>query len=73
MTREEAIALITAKYPNHYIDKVTETKRYFIVCIIPKNVRRPKGIKVVSCDDGLKAVVKETKQIFTYNPIRDGE
>ena len=73
MKREEAISLINAKYPNHDIDKVTETERYFIVGIIPKSNRKSGGIKLISCEDGLKAVVKETKQIFTYNPIRDGK
>ena len=73
MKREEAVSLIMTKYPDHDIDKVTETERYFLISLLPKGNHRPDGIKLISCDDGLKAVVKETKQILTYNPIRDGE
>lgn len=73
MKREEAMELIMKKYPNHEIDKVTETKNYFLVAISPKSVRKIDGIKPMICDDGLKAVTKTDGTIFTYNPIRHGE
>ena len=73
MKQNEAEQLILKKYPNHEIDKVTETKNYFLIAISPKNARRVNGIKVDSCDDGLKAVTKADGKIFTYNPIRHGE
>lgn len=73
MKKEEAIQLILDKYPNHEIDKVTETKNYFLIAISPKSVKNETIIKPVSCDDGLKAVTKANGKIFTYNPIRHGE
>lgn len=73
MTKQEAIDLIAAKYPEFDVDKVTETKRYFIISIISKSLSARQGLRLISCDDGLKAVHKQTKQIFTYNPIRHGE
>lgn len=70
MKKEEAIKLVSDKYPDHKIDKVTENTKYFIISI-SKNKKIPDDMYVntVECDDGLKAVDKVTKKIFTYNPI----
>ena len=72
MKKEDAIKLIHDTYPNHEIDKVTETEKYFLVAISPKIEGNSGPIKLVPCNDGLKAVVKADGKIFTYNPIRDG-
>lgn len=68
MKQDEAIKLIMSKYPNHDIGQITETDDYFVVNILPKN----NDIELPLCDDSLKAVNKETKSIFTYNPIKHG-
>lgn len=73
MRKEEAVKLISKKYPNYSIDKITETKNYFLIAISPKNLYKVDGIKLTICDDGLKAVTKADGKIFTYNPIRHGE
>lgn len=73
MKKEEAMKLILEQYPNHEIDKVTETEKYFLIAISPKNAHKSGLIKPVICNDGLKAVVKADGKIFTYNPIRDGK
>ena len=73
MKQEDAIKLITEAYPNHVIDKVTETEHYFLIAISPKGSRKTGLIKITPCNDGLKAVVKASGKIFTYNPIRDGK
>lgn len=73
MVQAEAIRLIKRKYPDKHIEKVTETKNYFLVSVISKTSNDPDVIIPPSYDDGLKAVDKQTKKIFTYNPIRDGE
>lgn len=69
MKQEEAIKLVMSKYPNHDIGQVTETNEYFVINILPKN----SGADIPICDDGLKAVNKATKSIFTYNPIIHGD
>ena len=70
MNKEEAISLVISKYPNRDIDKVTETDEYFLVSIMPKENTANVIIRPVSYDDGLLAVDKNTKEVFTYNPIR---
>lgn len=70
MNKEESIKLIMSKFPDRDIDKITETGKYFLVSIMSKQKNQNGLIKTMSIDDGLKAVDKETKQIFTYNPIR---
>ena len=69
MKKEEAIKIITDKYPDRNIDKVTETDKYFLISISRKGIFEDNVIKPMVCDDGLKAVDKKTKQVFTYNPI----
>lgn len=69
MQQEEAIALIKSKYPSYDIGQVTETDEYFVINILPKNST---DADPAICNDGLKAVNKETKSIFTYNPIIHG-
>lgn len=71
MKKGEAVVLIMAKYPNHIIEKITETEKYFLVSIYHKKYKTQGLIRPMICDDGLKAVNKKTKEIFTYNPIRD--
>lgn len=73
MVQAEAIRLIKRKYPDRHIEKVTETKNYFLVSVVKEVSNDPDTIILPNYDDGLKAVDKKTKQIFTYNPIRDGE
>lgn len=73
MTNKEAIDLVLKDNPDMDVDKVTETTNYFIVSIFPKNMRRKDGIDLEICDDGLKAVDKKTKKIFTYNPMVHGD
>lgn len=68
MKQEEAIKLVISKYPNHDIGQVTETDDYFVINIVPKN----NDADIPICDNSLKAVNKETKSIFTYNPIIHG-
>lgn len=68
MKQEEAIKLVRSKYPNHNIGQVTETDEYFVINILPKN----NDTDIPICDNSLKAVNKETKSIFTYNPIKHG-
>lgn len=68
MKQEEAIKLVMSKYPNHDIGQVTETDEYFVINILPKS--NDQDIPI--CDNSLKAVNKETKSIFTYNPIIHG-
>lgn len=70
MNKEEAIKLIMSKFPDRDIDKITETGKYFLVSVMSKQKNQNGLIKTMSVDDGLKAVDKETKQVFTYNPIR---
>lgn len=70
MTKNEAIEIVNAKFPDCCVGKVTESDKYFLVEVIPKEYTETSIIPVVYCDDGLKAVDKETRQIFTYNPIR---
>ena len=70
MNKEEAIRLVMSKYPDRDVDKVTETDKYFVVSIMSKEAQRNVIIRPVSYDDGLIAVDKTTKQVFTYNPIR---
>lgn len=71
MTKGEAIVLIMAKYPNHIIEKITETEKYFLISIYNKKYKTEGTVRPMIMNDGLKAVDKKTKQIFTYNPIRD--
>lgn len=70
MNKEEAIRLVMSKYRDREVDKVTETDKYFVVSIIPKQAKRNIIIRPISYDDSLIAVDKTTKQVFTYNPIR---
>ena len=70
MNKEEAIRLIQSAYPDKDIGKVTETERYFLVSVLPKSSNRNGVVRLTPLDDGLKAVVKDTKKVFTYNPIR---
>lgn len=70
MNKEEAIKLIMSKFPDRDIDKITETGKYFLVSIMSKQKNQNGLIKTMSVDDGLKAVDKETKEVFTYNPIK---
>lgn len=73
MKKEEAIDIIKAKYPDKEIGKVTENDDYFIINILPKNSSAGESIiTLVSYDDGLRAVHKETGNVFTYNPIKHG-
>lgn len=79
MQQEEAIGLIKSKYPNHDIGQVTETNEYFVINILPKSNNTDNSeteyanIKPPMYDNGLKAVNKVTKSIFTYNPIIHGD
>lgn len=75
MTLEEAKQIVLDKFPNYGITKPRETTNYFIMSIHPKSAK-PKSssfLKPKFADDGLMAVVKATKEVFTYNPIRHGE
>ena len=70
MNKEEAIRLVRSAYPDKDIEKVTETGKYFLVSLLPKSSNRNDVIRLAPFDDGLKAVDKATKKVFTYNPIR---
>jgi len=72
MNKEEAVRLVMSKYPYRVVDKVTETDKYFLVSIMSKPTKQNVIIRPVAYDDGLIAVDKTTKQVFTYNPIRHG-
>lgn len=69
MIREEAMKLVSKEYPDMELGKVTETKKYFVIHISPKNAPKLNGVELDVCDDGLKAVDKKTGQMFTYNPM----
>lgn len=70
MNKEEAIRLVISEYPDRDIDKVSETDKYFLISVIPKRKKQNSIIRPILVDDGLIAVNKVTKQVFTYNPIR---
>ena len=72
MRREEAVVLVLSNYPEYTIGKVTETDEYFLVSIFPRQSIPSDCIRPVLCDDGLKAVNKKSKEVFTYNPILHG-
>lgn len=72
MNRDKAVKIVMDKYPNHTIDKVTETDNYYLVSISDKETFENAIVKPVAYDDGLKAVDKKSGQIFTYNPIKHG-
>ena len=73
LKKEEAIEIVKNKFPDRDVDKVTETTNYFLVSIIPKRTN-PDAIPMrFLLDDGLLAVDKNTKKVFTYNPLRHGE
>ena len=69
MKKEEAIKMIMSKYPNHNVDEVSETNKYFLISISRNNKVENNVFKPTTFDDGLKAVDKTNGQIFTYNPI----
>ena len=69
MKKEEAIKIITDKYPDCVIGKITETPKYFLINILTNSSNFIQKL----CNDSLKAVDKNTKKVFTYNPIRHGE
>ena len=71
MKKEEAIILVKNKYKNRVIDKITETDKYFIISFGVKNTS-PDLMIDISYDDGLVAVDKKTKEIFTYHPLIHG-
>jgi hypothetical protein len=73
MKKENAVKIIVDKFPNHDIVKVTETKKYFLVGILPKMKKTASIIRPIPCNDGLMAVDKATGGVFTYNPIRHGK
>lgn len=70
MNKDEAIQLVRNAYPDKDIEKVTETNKYFLVSILPRSSNRDTVVRLSLFDDGLKAVDKATKEVFTYNPIR---
>ena len=73
MQMNDAKAIINKKFPHHKIDKIKETKTYFLVHIIPEGKSNTMFKMSLSCDDSLMAVDKRTGKVFTYNPIRDRE
>lgn len=73
MNKEEAIKIVEAKFPDQDIDKVTETEKYFLISILPKQKNPKVLIRPVPKADGLMAVDKASKKVFTYNPIRHGK
>ena len=77
MTIEETKLLFTEKFPDREIVNVRETSSYFLISSNKKRGHSSELNKNITislvCDDGLYAVDKKTKKIFTYNPIRDGE
>ena len=70
MLKEEAIRLVQTAYPGKDIGTVTETDKYFLVSLIPKMTNSRNVMRLNPYNDGLKAVDKATKKVFTYNPIR---
>lgn len=76
MTAEDAKRLVMEKFPSRDVMNVTENEMYFLVSTLPKRSKELNNsviIRPIPLDDGLKAVSKETKEVFTYNPIRHGE
>ena len=67
---EEAKKIFSENCPNSQIGRIKETDRYFIFEEVPIDDLPEGCIRVTMFNDGLKAVDKETGQIFTYNPIR---
>lgn len=72
MTRKEAVILITKKYPDRVIDKITETENFFLISMIRKKRTKSDFYINIEVDDFLKAIDKRTMKIFTYNPIIHG-
>lgn len=70
MNKEDAIRLVRSAYPDKDIGKIRETDRYFLVSVLPRSSNRNGVVRLALFDDGLKAVDKATKKVFTYNPIR---
>ena len=70
ISKEEVIKLVNSKYPGRYIEKVTENDKYFLISLVRRKSDDPEFTIINGCDDGLKAVDKNTKEIFTYNPLR---
>lgn len=68
MKKEEAISLVKVHCPKRVIGNVIETSKYFLVNTMDRT--EPAFLTPTPYDDGLKAVDKETKEVFTYNPIR---
>lgn len=68
MNKEEAIQLVMNNFPDRDIGTVSENENYFLVNTLSK--KKSGILRLVQYNDGLKAVDKKTKQIFTYNPIR---
>lgn len=72
MIIEEAKKIFLENCPNSRAGRITETDEYFIIEELPIDDLPEGAIRLVRFDDSLKAVDKETGQIFTYNPIRHG-
>ena len=73
MKKEDAVKIFTESFPDYDIGKITETKSYFLISVVPKNRRPSTNPRLVTFSDGLKAVDKVSGRIFTYNPIRHGK
>jgi hypothetical protein len=71
MKIEEAKSLIADAYPDYTIYKITDTSEYYLVAITPNvNAKQnKKNIGYVANAGFLKAVDKNTKEIFTYHPV----
>ena len=70
MKKEEAVRLVLSKHHDRDVDKVTETDKYFLVSLVQKPKNPNMLFRPELYDDGLIAVDKKTKEVFTYNPIR---
>ncbi len=72
MTENEAVRLVQNKFPNRIIVQVTEANKYFLLDTVDRKNVRDDGSVIPAMDDGLKAINKTTREIFTYNPMIHG-
>lgn len=72
MDKNEALRHIKNKFPNRVITGLSETNKYFIIETVDKRNITDDGTIVPTMDDGLKAIDKRTKEVFTYNPLLHG-
>ena len=73
MDINEKLFQISKVYSDRTIDKITETKSYFLVSLDKKGSKKPLYPALYDCDDRIVAIDKKTGDFFTYNPVIHGK